>query len=340
MRVTIRDVAKRAGVSVSTVSRVLNDTCPVHEDKRELVIEASEALGYSPNPAALSLLNKKTGGVGVLLPFVSGEFFSELLRGLDDAAQDNGLFLVVSTSHRREEEFQKAIRVLDKRVDGLIVMAPELDARGAASILQRHIPSVFLNSYAEGEEAEVLNFDNHEGARLLTQHLLDLGHRHIALIQGPEGARDARERQEGFREAMNDAGIQETEALEFRGGYSRDSGYEAAQAILASGQPRPTAIVAANDYCAMGVISALHEAGISVPEDLSVAGFDGLESTQYTVPPLTTVRVPVHELGYEAVVRIAGRLNGAGDRLPERKVMPVELLVRESTAAPAAVMQS
>ena len=137
MSVTIHDVARRAGVSIATVSRVLNNTCKVREDKRLLVLEAARDLGYSPNPAALSLLNKKTGALGVLLPSVHGEFFSELLNTLDEAARENELILVISTSHRHEAEFQKAMQFLDKRVDGLIVMAPELDAPAAASIASK-----------------------------------------------------------------------------------------------------------------------------------------------------------------------------------------------------------
>ena len=333
MSVTIRDVARHAGVSISTVSRVLNDTCPVHEDKRRLVLDASDALGYSPNPAALSLLNKKTGGLGVLLPFVSGEFFSELLGGLDEAAQDLGLFLVVSTSHRHPAEFRKAIQVMNKRVDGLIVMAPGLDDAAAASILKTGTPSVFINTYAEGLSADVLNFDNHAGAYALTRHLLDAGHERIALIRGASEAGDAQERIRGYRDAMGEAGTADTAHLEVEGGYSREDGYEAARDIAAM-SPRPTAIVAANDYCAMGALSALHDLGIAVPDEIAVAGFDGLTSSQYTVPPLTTVRVPIRDIGYRAVGLLADRLRGE-DTPRERQVFPVELITRTSSGAAA-----
>jgi LacI family transcriptional regulator len=329
--VTIRDVARRAGVSISTVSRVLNDTCPVQKDKRRLVLDAAQALGYTPNPAALSLLNKKTGGLGVLLPFVNGEFFSELLSGLDQAAQDNNLFLVVSTSHRRPVEFQKAMRVLDKRVDGLIVMAPELDAAGTASILKTKMPVVLINTYAEGLNVDVYNFNNLEGARDLTRHLLGLGHRRIGLIMGPTLSGDAQQRAEGYRLAMAEAGVADTSSLEVQGGFTREAGYAAAEAI-AQMNPRPTAIVAANDYCAMGAISALHTLGIVVPDEIAVGGFDGLSSSQYSFPPLTTVRVPIREIGYRAVERLVSRLGDDGEARIEQYEVPVNLLVRESTA--------
>ncbi len=331
MSVTIRDVARQAGVSISTVSRALNNTCPVREDKLRLVTEAAAALGYSPNPAALSLLNKKTGGLGVLLPFVNGEFFSELLSGLDEAAQDNGLFLVVSTSHSQPAEFQKAIRVLDKRVDGLIVMAPELDATGTESILKTKAPVVFVNTYAEGLSADVFNFDNYAGSRALTEHLLEGGHRRIALLHGPQLSWDAQERARGYREAMADAGVGDTSHLEYQSGYTREAGYAAALDV-ASAVPRPTAIVASNDYSAMGAMSALRDLGVSVPGQMAVCGFDGLPSGQYSTPPLTTVRVPIGEIGSRAVSRMALRLRGEDDGQPhQRHFVPVELIVREST---------
>ena len=333
MSVTIRDVAKQAGVSISTVSRVLNGTSPVREEKKRLVEAAAESLGYAPNPAALSLRGKRTGGLGVLLPFVSGEFFSELLGGLDEATQELGFFLVVSTSHRRPIEFRRAIAALDKRVDGLVVMAPEIDHDDAASILRPGTPVVFLNTYAEGLQADVFNFGNFDGARALTEHMIGLGHRRVAFVHGPERARDAQERARGYRVAMREAGLP-TEGLEFAGGYSRESGYAAASELLAAA-PRPTAVVAVNDYCALGIMSAFHRAGVSVPGDVSIGGFDGLASTQYAVPALTTVRVPVRTLGHRAIERLVSRLNGAPGAPPlATEVVPVELVERASTAPP------
>jgi LacI family transcriptional regulator len=335
MSVTIRDVARRAGVSISTVSRVLNDTCPVGEDKRRSVVEAAQALGYRPNPAARSLLGKKTGGLGVLLPYVSGEFFAELLNGLDEAAQEEGVFLVVSTSHGHVDEFNAAIHAMDRRVDGLIVMAPEMEAPGIESIVASRTPVSFINTHVEGLRADVFNFDNYGGSHALTQHLLGLGHRRIAIVRGPAGAGDAEERVRGYRAAMAEAGLPDTSALEFGGDYTQAAGVEAAKAVLDT-NPRPTAIVAANDYCASGVLSALNERGVAIPAEMAVTGFDGVTSSQYTLPPLTTMRAPVREVGYQAFRRLVARLNGtvSGDAF-QHEVLPVELVVRGSTAAPS-----
>lgn len=330
MSATIRDVARRAGVSISTVSRVLNDTATVHEGKRRSVLEAARVLGYSPNPAARSLLGKTTGGLGVLLPYVSGEFFSELLQGLDEAAQEAGRFLVVSTSHRHREEFDAAIQVLDKRVDGLVVMGPELRADAVASILDTGGPVSFINTLVDNEKADVLNFDNYGGALALTRHLLSLGHERIALIKGAPDAWDATERARGYRDAMTAAGYSNTADLEFDGEYTQAAGFAATQRMLGA-TPRPTAIVAANDYCAAGVLSALSEAGVAVPDQMAVTGFDGVTSAKYLLPGLTTVEVPIREIGYRSVKRMIARLEDR-ERETQQETVPVRLVVRGSTS--------
>ncbi|MEO0560165.1 MAG: LacI family DNA-binding transcriptional regulator [Bacteroidota bacterium] len=332
MSATIHDVARQAGVSISTVSRVLNGTSPVKEEKRKLVLEAAEMLGYVPNPAALSLLNKRTGGIGVVLPFVTGEFFSELLSGLDETAQSLESFLIISTSHSRPTEFRKAVLALDKRVDGLVVMAPALDVEEASSLVSPDTPVVFINTHAGEVGADVFNFDNFGGARALTRHLLEDGHERIAVVRGPETAWDAQERVRGYRSAMRDAGFS-TDGLEFEGGFTRGDGYTAAESILRT-TPRPTAILAANDYCAFGALSALRDAGIEVPREMSVCGFDGLTSSQYAAPPLTTVQVPIREIGHRAIRQLVARVRGdENEQPPNHETVPVELVVRGSTAA-------
>ncbi|MDX1548687.1 MAG: LacI family DNA-binding transcriptional regulator [Rhodothermales bacterium] len=336
MSITIHDVAAHAGVSIATVSRVLNGTSPVSEAKRRSVLEAVDTLGYRPNPAARSLLKKRTGGLGVLLPYVSGEFFAELLNGLDRAAQNHAYFLVVSTSHRRPTEFKAAMRAMDRRVDGLVIMAPELDAHDAESILRSETPVAFINTYLDGLTpngcvVEVLNFENFAGSYALTQHLLETGHRRIALIRGPRGAGDARERARGYRTAMAEAGLLDADALEFEGDYTQAAGYAAASRILET-TPRPTAIMAPNGYCAMGVLSALHGAGVDVPGAMAVTGFDGITSARYTVPPLTTVRAPMRDLGLQAIDRLVTILHGAPRAQALRQSeLPVSLEIRGST---------
>lgn len=329
MAVTIRDVARRAGVSISTVSRVLNDTCAVNEQKRQQVLEAAQVLGYSPNPAARSLLGKRTGGLGVLLPFVGAEFFSDFLTGLDEAAQASDFFLMISTSHRHADEFQAAMHAMEKRVDGMIVMAPDLN--GEAKVVSRGTgPLVFVNTYVNDESFNVINFDNFGGSYELTKHLLSAGHRNIALIKGPAEARDARERVRGYEAAMADFGVEDTSALQYQGEYTQEAGYLATQEILNSADPPPSAIVCANDYCAMGAMRALNEAGKSVPNDVAVAGFDGITSGQYTQPSLTSVQVPMYDIGARAVQRLIQLIDGRDDT-PKQETVAVDVVIRGST---------
>jgi LacI family transcriptional regulator len=330
MSSTIKDVAKRAGVSISTVSRVLNGTAQVRSEKKAAVERAAHELGYSPNPAALSLLNKKTGGIGVLLPFVGGEFFADLLNGLDKAAQESGVFLVVSTSHRRRGEFNAAIQAMQSRVDGLIVMAPEIGPEGVAALSRRSEPLVFINTRVDGRAVDALNFDNYGGALALVRHLASLGHSHIAHIRGPADASDAQERVEGYRAGMRELGVEDTSALEYEGEFTNEAGYEATRRILEA-ETRPTAIMAANDSCATGVLSALNKAGLSVPGDVAVTGFDGISSGHFTLPPLTTVRLPTWQVGYEAIRRIVARLHGRAGQEFVKQVLPGEVVAREST---------
>jgi LacI family transcriptional regulator len=329
MRATIRDVAQRAGVSTSTVSRVLNDTCPVDAGKRRRVLAAVEELGYSPDPAARSLLNKRTGAIGVLLPFVGAEFFSDFLTGLDEAAQAENYFLIISTSHRGKEEFRAAMQTMEKRVDGMIVMAPELNG-DAAMVPQSGRRLVLVNTYFDDGLYHAINFDNFGGSYQVTKHLLEAGHRNIAIIKGPTEARDARERTRGYRDAMAEYGFDDTSDLEYQGEYTQEAGYRATRTLLTDADPRPTAIVCANDYCAMGALRALNEAGISIPEEMAVTGFDGITSGQYTQPSLTSVKVPMHTIGMLAVHRLVELIEGK-DVSPRREIVPVAVIVRGSS---------
>ncbi|RMF56182.1 MAG: LacI family transcriptional regulator, partial [Bacteroidetes bacterium] len=309
MAVTIRDVARQAGVSISTVSRVLNNPEVVREEKRRRVLKAVERLGYRPNPLARSLLKKTTGGLGVLVPFVSGEFFSEFLHGIDQTAREAGFFVLISTSHHDRSELRVALQSLERRVDGFLLMMPTGDLNDIQAFLPRLGPAVFVNTpVGEGDPVDQVQFDNFGGYYELTRHVLSLGHRRVAILRGPVEASDARERLAGFRKAM--AEVPDAEPIELAStleGYSQEAGYEMARAALEHA-PRPTALMAANDQAALGVLAALSEAGVKVPEEMSVTGFDDISGARYTVPALTTARVPVREIGAAAVRQLVARV--------------------------------
>jgi LacI family transcriptional regulator len=246
MASTIHDVAQHAGVSISTVSRVLNKTTRVSEKKRQRVEAAAAALGYSPNPAARSLLSQRTGGLGVLLPFVTGEFFSEFLTAIDQITQENGHFLLISSSHRSPEEFQTVLPSLEKRVDALVLMANGGETQHLKEALP-DIPMVFVNSKIEDDAYDVINFDNFGGLYQITNYLIEQGHRRIVMLKGPADSHDAAERLRGFRAAVQESGLAPSDVHEIQSEFSREAGYEAAPQILAL-SPRPTAVVAPNDY--------------------------------------------------------------------------------------------
>ncbi|NNE68821.1 MAG: LacI family DNA-binding transcriptional regulator [Rhodothermales bacterium] len=330
MASTIRDVARQAGVSISTVSRVLNNTCAVAEDKRLRVEKAASALGYVPNPNARSLLMKSTGGMGMLLPHVSGEFFSEFLTGADNVAKDNDFFLLISASHGKASEWRSSVQSVYRRVDGLIVMAPQVTPKRLN--LSQDIPTVFVNTPVPERDrsgVDVIGFDNAGGTRQAVEYLLNLGHRRFCYVAGPEGAFDAAERAKGFREALDSAGIRDGVIL--AGGYNHEDGALAARKILEM-DPRPTAVLAANDYCALGLLTELQGAGVDVPGEVSIIGFDNVPSAAFSAPGLTTLGVPIREIGEKAIERLLHRIRRPDDPVRLSVELPVNLVVRDTTA--------
>lgn len=325
---TIRDVAVRAGVSISTVSRVLNDSAVVADEKRGRVEAAVAALGYRPNPAARTLLGHKTGGIGVVLPYVAGAYFSVFLRGIDRFTSDRGMFLTVASSHRSRPELRAVLEGLVRRVDGLIVMSTEVPAAEIQSWLPPALPTVFVNTDVAGVEATAINFDNREGAELVAEHLVGLGHTVIGFVAGPAGSHDGDERRAGFVGALAAHGL--APAFEHPGDFTVEGG-EAAVAELLACTPRPTAVFAANDDSALGVISGLRAAGLRVPEDVAVAGFDDVPLARLLSPALTTVHAPVDEMGRAAIRRLAARIGGAPAD-PGLTLLPTALVARDSTA--------
>lgn len=341
MTVTIRDVARRAGVSVATVSRALNRSGPVREETRVRIEAAVEALKYRPNSAARSLITRRTRMLGVLLPDLHGEFFSQLIRGIDQAAQARGYHLLVSSSHDNASTLAVALGGMHGRVDGLVVMAPKVEARVLENLLPQKVPVVLLNSTDDGLEHLSLRIDSFGGALALVSHLVAHGHERIAIINGPAENFDAQERLRGYRMALKEAGLPLDGRLEVAGDFTGSGGFRAANDLLAV-VPGPTAIFAANDAMAVGVLSALRAAGVAVPEEMALAGFDDVASTQYTIPALTTVHGPITELGARAVARLADRLAGVGvkDEAAQQEMLPATLVLRRSCGCGPAIVDA
>lgn len=327
---TIRDVARAAGVSIATVSRVYADSGTVSEESVRRVLAAGARLDYWPNSAARSLTMSRTGTLGVLLPDIHGEFFSEVIRGIDQAAGEQRFQVIVSGSHTHADALVSMGRSLRGRVDGLIVMAPDEACTPVISQLARTYPIVVLNSPAGCVSCDSISTANFEGAHLLVRHLLSLGHRRIAILRGPAGNVDAEDRRQGYRAALREAGLEPDLALEIAGDFSESSGYVAAEALLRH-VAEVDAVFATNDCMAIGLLSALHDRGVRVPADVALAGFDDIAVARYLNPPLTTVRVDAFQLGQRAVALwLAHRHDRSAERGPIREVLPVRLVVRGS----------
>lgn len=333
--VTIRDVARAAGVSVATVSRVLNRKDTVTAETERHVREVIRRLEYVPHGGARSLTTRRTHVIGVVLPEMYGDFFSEIIRGIDRVARPRGYHVLVSGSHSDPEETEAVLHALHGRVDGLVLMMPGPGADPLTRSLPRGTPVILLNG-PPGSRHPTLSVDNRAGARLAVDHLLDLGHRRIALIAGPEDNADAEERRRGYREALAARGLELDERLELPGDFREDSGFAAGEELArrASRGNAPTAVFAANDAMAIGCLAGLRSKGLQVPEDLSLVGFDDVPNARYLTPALTTVRVPIAEVGGRAIERLLGSIDEPTGEGASREVVAPTLSIRDSTLAP------
>lgn len=322
-------MAREAGVSVATVSRAFNNG-PVDEKTRRRIRQVAEALRYSPNGAARSLITSRTSTLGVVLPCLHGEFFSEVIRGIDRTAQQNAYHLLVSSSHADRFEVEAALRAMRGRVDGLIVMSPDIDAPGLEANLPDSLPVVLLNCAVAGAAFDSFNTDNYSGAYQMVTHLIGHGHRRIVMIEGASNNHDAKERLRGYRAALKDSGAEWRREWEIPGDFTESAGHQAAERVLDLGSSYPTAIFAANDSMAIGAISAFRERGVRVPEDLAVAGFDDIPIARYFNPPLTTVHVAISELGERATERVLSAVLNKNQHERHQETLSTTLVVRRS----------
>jgi len=309
---TIRDVARRARVSVASVSRALNGFENVSEQTRSRVADAVKELGYVPHAGARSLSLARSNAIGVVLPDLYGEFFSEIVRGMDREASRRGYLLLLSNLHGRKQQAALALQAMRGRVDGLLVMAPQLSESELAQGLPARLPVLLINTRTQDGGRPSLHLDNAAGARAVVEHLVQLGRKNLVHIAGPDGNMDAQERSDAFEETCAKHGVRcET----VPGDFTEESGAAAIETLLNDGH-RFDGIFAANDNMAIGALGALRSAGLRVPQDVAVAGFDDIPLAKHL--GLTTVRVCIAELGERAIVRlldIIGEEDAGGDEL-------------------------
>ncbi len=330
---TIKDVANRAGVSTATVSRVLNSSGPVSVAAAERIRDAAAKLHYVPHGGARALITAKTSTLGVLLPDLYGEFFSEVIRGIDQTAHQHGYHLLLSGSHTGKPEIESAMRAMRGRTDGIIAMSPHLGGAAVLEHLRPPTPVVLLSCPPADGAYHVISIDNRGGVRAMMAHLLSLGHKRIAMIRGAPGNYDADERLLGYHEALAEAGIGFDESIVAPGDFTEAAGHRAAMDLVRL-TPRPTAIFGANDATAVGAMSALRDAGYRVPNDVTVVGFDDIPLARYMHPPLASVHVPILELGARAARRLIAALTGESSPAVRHEQLATRFIARGSCSSP------
>ncbi len=330
----MRDVAERAGVSVTTVSHVINETRPVSDELRERVLAAMDELGYQPNRLARSLRRRKTHTIGMIVPDSANPFFAEVARGIEDKSFEQGYNVILCNSDGDLAKELLYTNVLaEKQVDGILFVAAGVSTEHIRALQRRQMPLVVVDRDIPGVAVDSVLTNNAHGGWQATQHLIELGHRRIGCITGPSDVTPSAERITGYCQALREGGIAMHEGLVVKGDFQYESGYRATHRLLAVNDP-PTGIFACNDLMAVGAISAALELGLQVPADLSVIGFDDVRLALFANPPLTTIAQPKYEMGVLATSMLLERMQDR-DRSPRRQLLETSLLIRQSTAPPS-----
>lgn len=332
---TIKEVAKLAGVSVGTVSHVLSETVPVSITLRERVWEAIRKLDFHPNHVARSLKVRETKMLGMVIPDITNPFFPLVVRGAEDGGLESGYTLVTFNTDDQVAREKRVFSVLrSRRVDGvLLVVAPSPgDVSHIESIIAAGTPVVCLDRIPPGVKVDLVSVDSVKGARMCIQHLIMQGHNRIGILTGSMALQTARDRLNGYKAALRDAGIRLDPGLIREGDFRTEAGYRLGKELLLR-HDRPTAIFGSNGMLTLGLLAAMEEVGLRCPEDVAVATFDDMPVSEVFRPHLTAVAQPAYRIGYEGVQLLIQRLReGRPDRRPRHIRLEPELKIRESTA--------
>lgn len=328
MKVTIKEVAKKAGVSISTVSRVFNDSAFVEEEKKNLILQTAQELHYIPNQIARKLIKSNTESIGVILPGLYGEYYSQLIRGMDNVASNSNYDFIISNINRKTVSIEKNVRSMIGLVDGLIIMSPGITDVEVEENIPDEIPAVFFNSFEGRENVDSINVDNLGGAEAIVNHLVEHGHKKIAIVKGTEKSFDSAQRYKGYLNALSKNNLMNYH-LEFDGTFSVESGYEAGKKII-NIDDKPTAIFASNDAMAIGVISALKDQGIDVPGDIAVVGFDDIPMALYSTPRLTTIKTSLQNIGAQLMEKVLDAVINHNSHIKTQTILPFEVVIRDS----------
>lgn len=333
---TISDVAKLAGVSAMTVSRVINNSGYISRETRSRVEAAIAELAYVPNALGRQLRSKRTKMLALVLSDIMNPFFTTIARGVEDAARAQGFSVMFcNTDESETEEAQYLLMLVERQVDGVLLVPASSSGRSLRMLSSHQVPVVVLDRRIESRNVDSVRCDSEGGAHMLTEHLVRLGHRRIAVLTGRRSVSTSADRVAGYRRALLDAGLDQDDDLVRYGEYNQVDGYRMAREILAM-DPRPTAIFAANNFIAFGVMRALREAGLRVPEDMSIVAFDDVPAAWVGDPFLTVVDQPAYEIGQRAAELMLSRLEGSTSGAGREVVLPSELIVRRSSGPPRA----
>ncbi len=334
--VTIRDVAKRLNLSITTISRALDGYPDVAEPTRRLVIETASEMGYAPNPTARQLRRQRSEAIGFILPRAvngfSDPFFAEFLSGLGDEAASRRIDLLVASAPAESAEEHQIYRqwALKRKVAGVLLNRIRLQDWRVSYLTQVGLPFVTFNRAQDTLDYPSVGIANRDCFKSVTEHLVGLGHQRIAYVGGPASLRIQADRFAGYQMALQEAGLGLDRSLVVESDLSPEGGYRAGTALLSALHP-PTAIACIDDLTAMGALHAAHELGFQVGSDVAVSGFDGISPSAHTQPPLTTVQQPLYEIARQMVAILAASLKG--ESMSERRVqLQAHLLVRASTA--------
>jgi len=338
MATTIKDIAKRAGVSHSTVSRALHNNALISVETADRIRKIAREMGYQPSAAARSLKTNRTQVLGVIVSSIADPFFGEILNGIEVRAQELGYSLFIAASqHDPQKEREIVQTMMEQRTDGVIICSSSFSVEQADQLLSHGFPVVVVNNQAGESFNYSIYHDDVAGSKQITQHLISLGHQRIAYLGNEQSGQTTLDRLNGYKQALGEAGISVNESLIYHvHGGDPALGAESARYFLTMDN-KPTAIMCFNDTLAIGVLKGCQKMGVTIPGDISVTGFDNITFSNFTCPSLTTFDQPKHSMGIEAAQLLLDLLRsdiGDSTNLPKVKVLQGKLLVRQSTAAP------
>lgn len=332
MSTTIKEIAAKANVSIATVSRALNNSKSIKRDTKKLILQTAKDLNYVPNIMARNLVKRKTNVIAFLLPEVGGEFFSEIIKGVDEVTYNNKYQLIVASSHSERNTVESTLEFLENSlVDGIVLMLPSLSEEVKDILKSYRTPIVIINGESNISEVNSVGIDNYQGTYSMTKYLIEsLGYSKIAFIKGPSYNNDACERYNGFNKAIKDFKIKPNKEWEIDGDFSIISG-EIACSRLLSVKKRPEVIFAANDMMAAGCYKAINSFGLKIPDDIGVVGFDHIFLADFLSPKLTTVHVPITDLGKVSAQLLFKQINSDNGKNFEHQKISTGIIIGEST---------